>query len=112
MIVGQSMIRVLDGMKGVVTMTEGDIPRIAYMEHGELRHAAKGEKWEPVQFPPRKLRIEEMKLVARYADSALRSLVNNEPMRLWEVGHSFHGQRPTFDPDLYDLIVEYLEARK
>lgn len=109
-IVGQTMIRTSDGMKGSVTLTEGDIPRIAYLEHGEVRLAGKGEKWEPAQAPPRKLRREEMILVARYADSALRSLDRHEPMRLWEVGHEF-AQRPTYDPDLFDMIVDYLGRR-
>lgn len=108
--VGQTMIRLEDGMKGVVTMTEGDITRIAYMEHGEVRIAGKGEKWEPSQTVPSKLRREEMLLVARYADAALRSLDRHEPMRLWEVGLKF-SQRPTYDADLVDLIVDYLAGR-
>lgn len=108
--VGQTMIRVEDGMKGVVTLTEGDIARIAYMEHGEVRIAGKGEKWEPSQTVPRKLRREEMLLVGRYADAALRSLDRHEPMRLWEVGLEFTS-RPTYDADLVDLIVDYLAGR-
>lgn len=108
--VGQTMVRVSDGMKGVVVLAEGDIQRIAYQEHGEERLAGKGEKWEPTQTPPRKLRREEMILVARYADSALRALDRNEPMRLWEVGLEFKA-RPTHDADLFDMIVDYLGRR-
>lgn len=108
--VGDKMVRVDDGMKGVVTLTEGDIQRIAYMDHGEVRIAGKGEKWEPSQTVPRKLRREEMLLVGRYADAALRSLDRHEPMRLWEVGLEFT-PRPTYDPDLVDLIVDYLAGR-
>jgi hypothetical protein len=106
LVAGQSMIRVEDGTKGLVVVTEGDIPRIAYVDRGEQRFAAKGEKWEPVTPPPRKMRREEMLHIARFADSALRAAELHEPHKWWYV------DQPTYDQDLVDLIVGYLEQRK
>ena len=106
MIVGQQMIRIDDGMKGVVVKSEGDIPRIRYIEMGEARFAGKGEKWEPVQPPPRNLRPEEMQHIAGFADSALRAAELHEPNKWWYVN------APVYDQGLVDVIVGYLKERK
>ena len=103
--VGQSVIRTDDGMKGTVVETEQGT-RIAYLDRGEERIAAKGEKWEPVRPPPRKLRHEEMVAVAKWTDIALRGCEKNEPVKWW-------GQEsePPYDQGLIDVIVAYLEKR-
>jgi hypothetical protein len=106
LIVGQSMLRTDDGMKGLVVMSEGDIPRIVYLDRGEQRFAGKGEKWEPAREPPRKMRREEMLHIARFADSALRAAELHEPHKWWIL------EQPTYDQDLVELIVHYLEQRK
>jgi hypothetical protein len=108
LVVGQSMLRVDDGMRGLVVVTEGDIPRIAYVDRGEQRFAGKGEKWEPAREQPRNMRREEMLEVARCADSCLRSFDLHEPFKFWEA----YSARPSHDQDLVELIVHYLEQRK
>ena len=103
--VGQSVIRTDDGMKGTVVETEQGT-RIAYLDRGEERIAAKGEKWEPVRPPPRKLRHEEMQHIAGFADSALRAAELHEPNKWWYVN------APVYDQGLIDAIVGYLKERK
>lgn len=105
MIVGQSMLRVDDGMKGTVVLTEGDIVRIAYVDRGEERFAEKGEKWEPVRPPSRRILRDEMVHIAQFADSALRAAELHEPHKWWIV------EQPPYDQGLIDAIVVYLEAR-
>ena len=104
--VGQQMLRVDDGTRGVVVKSEGDIPRIRYVEMGEPRFAGKGEKWEPVARPPRNLRAEEMYGIARRADIALRAVEMNEPEKWWIIEAS------PYDQGLIDAIVAYLKERK
>lgn len=104
--VGQNMQRVDDGMRGIVIIDERGTPRISYLERGERRLAGKGEKWEEVVPPPRKMRREEMLKIARFADSALRAAMLHEPMKWWMT------DVPTFDQGLVDVIVSYLEERK
>jgi len=108
LVVGERMMRVDDGMRGLVVQSEGDIARIAYVDRGEQRFAGKGEKWEPIVKPTRAMRREEMLEVARCADSCLRSMELHEPFRFWEA----YGSRPSHDQDLVELIVHYLEQRK
>ena len=103
--VGQQMIRIDDGMKGVIEWV-GDMPRIAYVEMGETRFAGKGEKWEPVRAPPRNLRLEEMEHIARFADSALKAAELHEPNKWWYLS------APVYDQGLVDVIVGYLKERK
>jgi hypothetical protein len=105
LVVGEPMLRVDDGMKGTVAMTEGGVVRIAYLDRGEVRYAGKGEKWEPVKPPPRKLRREEMMGIAIVADGALRSAELNEPWKWWSP------PREDYDKGLIDVIVAYLEKR-
>ncbi len=104
MILGQQMLRVDDGMKGLVVQHETGL-RIAYVEMGEQRFAGKGEKWEPVTKPPRKLRLEEMYSIARRSDIALQAVERNEPERWWVV------ESKPYDQGLINVIVSYLKGR-
>lgn len=106
LVVGQTMLRVDDGTKGTVVMAEGDILRIAYLDRGEERFAGKGEKWEPVRPPPRKLLREEMEAIALRADAALWAAEKNLPNKWWMTPSVAH------DQGLIDAIVAYLEKRQ
>ncbi len=106
LIVGQTMIRVDDGTRGTVVLTEGDVMRIAYVDRGEERFAGKGEKWEPVKAPPRRMREEEMIAIARRADIALQAAEMNQPEKWWVI------EQPAYDQGLIDRIVGYLKERQ
>lgn len=111
---GDQMVRVDDGMRGVVELVE--VPgapgyaetRIVYIDRGERMIAGKREKWEPAVMPPRKLRAEEIEAVALAADKKLRAIDRNEPDKWWDakVLHIAH------DPELHRLITEYLSKRQ
>jgi hypothetical protein len=112
--VGQQMVRVEDGMKGVVELVampgfeQYEELRVVYMDRGEKRIAGKREAWEPVTPPPRKLREEEIVRVAYAADQALRSIDKNEPDKWWRRDRIPDG---IHDLQLLTLIIEYLRKR-
>jgi hypothetical protein len=108
---GQQMVRVDDGMRGQVELVT--IPgyelqelRVVYMDRGEKRLAGKREAWQPVTAPPKKLRPEEIQLVAMAADRQLRSLDMNEPLMWWAPQ-----LERVHDGGLVKVIAEYLLAR-
>lgn len=113
LVVGQRMIRTDDGMKGTVELVQ--LPgfadeferRIVYFDRGEKRVAGKREVWEPERAPPRKLRPEEIQLVAHAADQQLRAVDRNEPFRWWEM----KGANLIHDQALFDLIIAHLQKR-
>ena len=113
---GEQMVRVDDGMRGVVERVEmPQAPgytelRIVYTDRGERRLAGKREKWEPVTSPPKKLRPDEILAVASIADRLLRAIEKNEPSKWWEWSADAKNS-PTHDPVLVDLIIDYLEKR-
>lgn len=105
---GQRMVRLDDGQRGIVAQNGPEL-RIVYQDRGEERLASKAEKWvvdEPVLGP---LLPEEKASIAWYADRALRAYEKNEPLKFWE--------RPDLDEVPYDLglvqtIAEYLTSRE
>jgi hypothetical protein len=112
---GQLMVRADDGVRGTVQLTaipgfEGlEELRIVYFDRGEMRIAGKREVWEPERGPARKLRAEEIRNVAAFADHMLRCLDKNETAKWWEWGQRLEG--PYHDPELVKLVVEHLQKR-
>lgn len=105
---GERMLRLDDGQRGVVAMNGPEL-RIVYTDRGEERLAAKSEKWAPDELRPGPLRAEERVLVALYADRALRAIERHEPHKTWEP--------PSLDAEAYDrglvhAIVAYLSDRE
>ena len=111
-VVGQRMIRTDDGMKGEVELVQ--VPgfeaefekRVVYMDRGEKRVAGKREVWEPEKAPPKKLRGDEIVLVACAADRMLRAVDRNELHQWWA-----NGPNDIHDQGLFDLIADYLGKR-
>lgn len=104
---GERMLRVNDGQRGVVAQNGPEL-RIVYFDRGEERLAPKNEKWVLDELRPGPLRAEEKVLVALYADRALRAIERHEPHKTWE--------KPELDAEVYDkgllhAIVQYLSDR-
>jgi hypothetical protein len=112
---GQKMVRVDDGMKGVVELTampgfdQHEELRIVYQDRGEKRIAGKREKWEPEREPPRKLLPEEIRRIAYAADRALRAADRHEPSKWWMMDTASSDE--AHDPEFVKLITEYLQKR-
>jgi len=114
LVIGTPMVRIEDGMKGVVEMaappgleryTE---PRIVYYDRGERRIASKLEKWQVEQTPGAKMRTEEMLLVAYAADRQLEALDKHQPDRFWE---PLEKRRTIHELGLVQHILSYLQKR-
>lgn len=114
LILGAPMVRVEDGMKGVVEMTSPPgleryvEARIVYFDRGERRVASKLEKWETEQTPGSKMRTEEMLLVAYAADRQLEALDKHQPDRNWE---PIASRRTIHELGLVQVILDYLRKR-
>lgn len=112
--VGQRVIRLDDGMMGVVeevTLPGSEVSdrRVFYTDRGERRMAAKSEKWVSAEPSPLPLRAEEKFLIALWADKALRAYERNEPLKFWE--------KPKLSDEPYDnelvvAILSYLSERE
>lgn len=113
---GQPMVRADDGMRGVVMSVpmpgfeQHTELRIVYVDRGEQRIAAKREQWHEAVLPPRKLLDEEILAVASIADRLLGAIDKHEPSKWWEWSRDA-GQSPPHDPELRNLIIEYLKKR-
>jgi len=113
LVAGARMVRADDGMRGVVELVampgfeQYEELRIVYTDRGERRLAGKREVWEPEQAPPRKLREEEIALVALAADQQLRALDSHSAFRWWEMSASL----VPHDPSLIRAVTEYLQKR-
>lgn len=105
---GQRMVRVADGMKGVVGQDGPDL-RIIYMDRGEERLASKAERWVEDELVPGPLLAEEKFAIARHADRALRAFEKNEPLKTWEPVRSTD---VAYDPGLMRAILDYLSQRE
>lgn len=105
---GQRMVRVDDGMKGVVAQNGPEL-RIVYVDRGEERIALRSERWAPDALRPGPLLAEEKATIAWYADRALRAYERNEPLRYWEPANI--DERP-YDEGLMHVILDYLTARE
>ncbi len=102
---GQRMLRIDDGQKGVVCMNGPEL-RVVYTDRGEERVAGKAEKWVPDELPRLPLRPEEAIIVAHHADRALRAIDLHEPHKTWEpIGAPIH------DLGLVNVILAYLADR-
>lgn len=114
LVVGTPMIRVDDGMKGIVEMTSPPgleryvEPRIVYYDRGERRIASKLEKWDVEQVPGAKMRTEEMLLVAFAADRQLEALDKHQPDRNWQ---PLAERRTIHELGLVNVILDYLRKR-
>lgn len=105
---GQRMLRLDDGQRGIVAQNGPEL-RIVYVDRGEERLAGKAEKWAPDELGPMPLRAEEKLLVAHHADRALRAIDRHEPHKTWEAldtGAPFH------DLGLANVILAYLSDRQ
>jgi len=107
LVLGEQMVRLEDGQKGVVALIEGE-RRIVFDDRGEQRFAQKKEVWEVAARPRLPLRAEEKLEIALWADKALHSLEQHEPMHVW--------QRPLLSAEPYDnglvmAILAYLSSR-
>ena len=114
LVIGTPMVRVEDGMRGVVEMTSPPgldryvEARIVYFDRGERRVASKLEKWETEQTPGAKMRTEEMLLVAYAADRQLEALDKHQPDRNWE---PIASRRTIHELGLVQHILDYLRQR-
>ena len=108
MIVGQRMVRETDGMRGQVVQNGPEL-RILYLDRGEERLALKTERWIADAIRPGPMRPEEKRLVALYADRALRAYERNEPLRWWEPPALTD---MPYDTGLIAAIERYLSERE
>jgi len=108
LIFGQRMVRISDGMQGVVAQ-DGPELRIAYTDRGEERLAGKAEKWTPDELVPGPLQPAERFLIAATCDRALRAYECNEPHKYWETIPLTYR---AYDEGLMDVIDEYLIRRE
>ena len=108
MILGQRMVRLSDGVKGVVQQNGPEL-RIVYLDRGEELMAPKSEKWEPDELPPMPLRDEEIARITWFADRALRAYERHEPLKWWsEPEIPFQ----PYDEGLIGVMVSYLLERR
>lgn len=108
LVFGQRMVRLDDGMKGVVGQ-DGPELRIIYLDRGEERIALKSEKWTVDELKPGPLRSEEKLLIALHADRALRAYERCEPLKSWERVCS---SADPYDEGLVVAILAYLAERQ
>lgn len=111
---GTRMVRLEDGMAGIVELVQppgypGYEPRITFSLHGERLVAGKQEKWVPADAGPLPLREEEKLEVARVADHWLECIVKHLP-RYTAGALSMHRGDP-FDAQFVKVIVDYLGTR-
>lgn len=105
---GQRMVRLEDGVKGVVGQNGPEL-RIFWEDRGEQLMAAKSEKWIPDELKPGPLLPGERLLIALYADRALRAYERHEPLVWWQAPET---SAPIYDAGLVSVIDEYLEQRE
>ena len=108
MILGERMVRVADGQRGVVAQNGPEL-RVLYLDRGQERLALKSEKWVPDIVKPGPMRAEERYLVALHADRALQAYETNAPFKWWE--------KPAltdvpYDQGLIEAIQAYLTSRE
>lgn len=105
---GQRMVRLDDGMKGVVAQNGPEL-RIMYVDRGEERMALRSERWVPDELNPGPLRAEEKATIAWYADRALEAYEQNKPLKFWEKPNL---NSECYDEGLVEVIVGYLTSRE
>lgn len=70
---------------------------------------ALNQNWSLYEPPSGKLRDEEMNLIARCADRALRAVERHEPFRFYALAEPT--KEPTYDQGLVEVITVYLKGR-
>jgi hypothetical protein len=105
MIIGQRMVRVIDGKRGVVHEYQAGDFRIHYQDRGERLVAPKAEDWVPEQINQGCLRDEEMHRIAMAADAMQHVLRAHTPDKFWEAP-----AREPRDRALYDAIIKHLRS--
>ncbi len=108
LVFGQRMVRLDDGMKGVVIQDGPDL-RVAYLLHGEQLIAPKSEKWVADELKPGPMQPVERFMVAACADRALRAYECNEPHKYWETIPLTY--KP-YDAAFMEAVENYLEQRE
>lgn len=106
---GASVTRVDDGMRGVVRRDERGNPQIVYLDRGSEVIAERKEHWELDPQPFRRLRAEEIREIASAADRILRAMDEGSASPLYWLRAA---PRDSYDPELVDLITDYLGARR
>ena len=106
LVLGQKMVRVSDGCRGVVVLHNGR-PRIKYSMMADEFFAITGENvnWVPEELPDLPLREEEIERVAGVADQVLYCLRSHTPWRFWEAAPA-----EPHDRGLVEVIKRYLRA--
>lgn len=107
LVLDEAMLRLDDGMKGVVRMEGGEL-RIIYSLNGVLMVAPKKERWVPYDEPRAPMRTEECLEVALEADRALKAIVTHVPRAFWQ---PVDLKAEPFDKGLVDAILTYLAGR-
>lgn len=112
--IGAQMIRQSDGKRGAVewvtdhmVLTAPSALKVVYYDRGEKMVAKSGEKWVEFGAVPSHLTEAERHRVAAVADRMLRSLVEHQPFKWWQLDE----EAPVFDDGLVKVIVEYLGGR-
>lgn len=105
---GQRMLRVEDGMRGVVGYNGPEL-RILYQDRGEERIALKKEIWVVDDLKPGPLVPSERLIIAAWADRALECIERNKPHPTWIAPTEV---RVPYDPELVRVITEYLAERE
>ncbi len=103
---GQRLVRLDDGMKGTVKQYADEL-RVLYLDRGEERLAPKGETWVADEIAPGPLHTDEMRLIAHYADRALRAHERHEPFKYWEKPNLLE----IYDSGFVETILAYLSKR-
>lgn len=106
---GQRMVRLDDGMKGIVAQNGPEL-RIIYTDRGEERMAPRNERWVPDELHPGPLRAEEKMIVAWWADRALQAYETNTPLKVWEKPDVENDV--VYDQGLFETIIGYLTSRE
>ena len=110
---GKKMLRVEDGMRGVVMRVDGmldEVLRIVWSDRGENRIASPKEVWIEDEQERLPLREEEIQEVAAVADHWLKCIEQHLP-RFHSSPLHLHHQHDPHDAGLVTVIVEYLRGR-
>ena len=108
---GKKMLRVEDGMRGVVMRVDGmldEVLRIVWSDRGENRIASPKEVWIEDEQERLPLREEEIQEVAAVADHWLQCIDQHRPRLIFGLPPRI---TEPHDPGLVAVIVEYLRGR-
>ena len=111
-LVGKTFVSVHDGRRAVCIWINGGLA-LTYRDRAEERiepitPSKLKADWQEETGPATALREEEIRLVARAADQALRAIERHEPWMFWQLGsYAFVAH----DPKLVEVIELYLRAR-